>query len=199
MKIILIDGPSGSGKTTLCRELNNKKYIKCYDTDDITSNCFFEIYKNNKKEDSKFWKQVDKNIHNKVSNIYRKHKKDNTKILIFSGSQNLPQFVYGLNSYFFIIKIKDYKKSYKMRIKRDYDKIVSNKNKINRYIAKEPIENIMTIINHGLMINTELPHYKQWKSNTKEYYKIAKTQWNIKSIYTYDVVLNKILKIYNQL
>ena len=132
MKIILIDGPSGSGKTTLCRELNNKKYIKCYDTDDITSNCFFEIYKNNKKENSKFWKQVDKNIHNKVSNIYKKHKKDNTKILIFSGSQNLPQFVYSLNSYFFIIKIKDYKKSYKMRIKRDYDKLVSNKNTINR-------------------------------------------------------------------
>lgn len=86
-----------------------------------------------------------------------------------------------------------------MRIKRDYDKLVSNKNKINGYIAKEPIENIMTIINHGLMINTKLPQYEQWKSDTKEYYKIAKTQWNIKSIYTYDVILNKILKIYNQL
>jgi len=197
MKIILIDGPSGSGKTTLCRELSKKKYIKCYDTDDITSSCFFEIYKKNKKENVKFWKCVEKLVNDKVSNIYKKHKNDKTKLLIFSGSQNLPHFIYNLNSHFFIIKIKDYKKSYQLRIKRDYEKLVNNKNKINKYITKEPVENIMTIINHGLMINTELPHYNQWKKNIKNYYKMVKTQWNINSIYTYENILDKILNIYN--
>lgn len=54
MKIILIDGPSGSGKTTLCRELNNKKYIKCYDTDDITSNCFLRYTKTIKRKIQNF-------------------------------------------------------------------------------------------------------------------------------------------------
>ena len=45
MITIIIIGQSGSGKTTLCNRLNKHKNIRCYDNDDIGSDCFFEIYK----------------------------------------------------------------------------------------------------------------------------------------------------------
>lgn len=199
MKLILIDGPSGSGKTTLCNKLNKFNYIKCYDSDDIVSKCFFKVYKKNKKEDKNFWMSVDELVKNNLHTIYEKHTKDKTKLLIFSGSQKLPQFIYEANPYIFIIKITNYKKSYQIRIKRDFEKLYENKTKIKKYMANEPIENIMTLLNHGLMINTELPHYEQWKNNIIEYYKMVKTNWNIKSIYTFDVILNKIINIYNKL
>ena len=161
MIIIIIDGPSGSGKTTLCNTLNKYENIKCYDNDDIGSESFFEIYKKYKKENKKFWKMVDTLNTEKINNIYTKNK--NTKILVFMGSQKLPQYIYDNATYFYIIKITNYKDVYKKRIIRDYEKISKNINKIKSFSTKEPIENLMTVINHGLMINTELPYYTYWK------------------------------------
>ena len=75
----------------------------------------------------------------------------------------MPQYIYDNASYFYIIKITNYKDAYKKRIIRDYEKISNNINNIKSFSNKEPIENLMAFVNHGLMINTELPYYKYWK------------------------------------
>lgn len=198
MITIIIGGPSGSGKTTLCNNLDKYKNIKCYDNDDIVSDSFFTIYKKNKKENKKFWKMVDNLTTKKINTIYNKNKKEKTKILIFVGSQKMPQSIYDNASYFYIIKITDYKKTYKRRILRDYEKIHTNYNKIKCFANKDNIENLMTMINHGLMINTELPYYKDWITNIKNYYSMVKQKWKINNIYTSKIILNKILKLSNK-
>lgn len=197
MIIIIVDGPSGSGKTTLCNTLNKYENIKCYDNDDIAGDSFFEVYKKYKKENNKFWKMINNYKTQKINDIFCKNKKNNTKILVFVGSQKMPQYIYDNASHFYIIKITNYKDAYKKRIIRDYEKISKNINKIKYFSNKGPIENLMTLINHGLMINTELPYYKYWKKNIENYYIDVKKKWKLKNIYPYKKILHKILKLAN--
>ena len=195
MKLIIVDGPSGSGKSTLCNELNKNKYIKCYDNDDIYQISFQSVYKKYKKENKKFWKMVDNMVITKINKIYESA--NNNAILVFVGSQKMPQLIYDNADHFFIIKITNYKEAYRRRIIRDYIKISDNINKIKSFSRSDPIENLSTFVNHNLMINTQLPYYQQWKIDTDNYYDTVKNEWKMEhsNIMTFEKILNKIMKM----
>ena len=196
MKIIIINGPSGSGKSWLGKFLSKKKGIKCYDNDDIISECFYKIYKSNIKYNKNFWKKVYKLSEYKIRNIYVKNLENKkVNLLIFVGAQPMPKFIYEKINNYFIIKITDLETVYKQRIKRDIEKINKNTKKMQKIIKDEPVEHILPLMNHMLMINTEFPQYNVWKQQISDYYYVAKHDWKIKQIYPIDEIIDYINNI----
>jgi hypothetical protein len=166
MRLICIYGNSGSGKSFLNRKFNSLSNIVSYDSDDIVSKCFFEEY-DGSKETKTFWNKVSKRCDKVWKELYIKAEKQKKDIFVICGNQSLPSFITEKPVTWFWIKVTDYPLAYKRRINRDFEKVCENRKKIEKYITNETHHNIMTLVNHGLMINTEFPQYSNWLENEK--------------------------------
>ena len=197
MKVISIFGTSGSGKSFLNNKLKKDSSIVSYDSDDIVSKCFFEEY-DGSQETKLFWKKVDKRCEILWKELYEKAMKQNKKFFIICGLQKLPSFIENMPKLLYWIKITDYPLAYRRRLNRDFEKVCENNKKIQKYIKNETHHNIMTLVNFGLMINTEFPIYSNWlkyvkfeiKSKREENKKLGKEHWRIR---TTDEILKEII------
>ena len=161
MKIVCVQGSSGSGKSYLNNKFNKLKNFVSYDSDEVSSECFFEEY-DGSKETKTFWNKFSKRYEKKWKELYDKAKTQNKEVFIICGTQSLPAFITEQDVLWCWIKITDYPAAYKRRINRDFEKVCENRIKIHKYIKNETHHNIMTLVNHGLMINTEFPIYSRW-------------------------------------
>lgn len=198
MKIVCIQGNSGSGKSYLNHKLNKLKNVISYDSDDITSQCFFEEY-DGSKETKTFWKKVNKRCEKVWKKLYDDAIAKNKDVFVVCGLQSLPELITEQDVLWCWIKITDYPLAYKRRIHRDFEKVCENKEKIQKFIKDETHHNIMTLVNHGLMINTEFPIYSRWLEIEKHLVslkkdvnkKLGKEHWKIKTTdELYDMITN---------
>jgi adenylate kinase family enzyme len=193
MLLAYIDGPSGSGKSMLCMNLRKKQHMICYDNDDIYSKHFLKVFATYKKEDATLWKKVETLAMKEITDIYNKYKNTN-KFIVFVGSQKMPKIIYDNINYIYIIKVPLDIKHYKYRICRDFEKIATYLPKIKSY-SKKHAQYIISIINHGFMINLSLPDYSSWKQELQTYYQKVKRNMKINTTHTLKNIEKKLTEL----
>ena len=84
MKIVCVQGTSGSGKSYLNYRFNKLTKFVSYDSDDVSSECFFEEY-DGSKETKTFWNKFSKRYEKKWKDYMIRLKRKIKKFLLFVG------------------------------------------------------------------------------------------------------------------